>query len=254
MSAALTQRMNFYERILREGKFCAGTQAVAFLLLYKFYNGKTGRCDPGQKAIAEAAAITKRHVKRATDELRDAGWFDVRVGAGTNSKFGSTTAYIPRFDRVTSSSAAGDDESVREGVTSSSAKPVIEPIRGADAPSGTSEASPWDFGLSILTDAGVSQKQARQLIGKWRRQLAHDDARLMSIFLSAKNRSVVDPVAYVQAGVNSCAGAGTGARELSAAEKRGFLEQWGLTRAAPAEVDAKVRAEGLADRWHRGAA
>jgi len=43
------------------------------------------------------------------------------------------------------------------------------------------------------------------------------------------------------------------ATELSVAEKRAYLENWGMTRAGPAEIDARVKAEGLADRWHRGA-
>jgi len=40
------------------------------------------------------------------------------------------------------------------------------------------------------------------------------------------------------------------ARELSVAEKRAYLENWGLTRAGSAEVNARIKAEGLAERWH----
>jgi hypothetical protein len=43
------------------------------------------------------------------------------------------------------------------------------------------------------------------------------------------------------------------ATELSVAEKRVYLENWGMTRSGPVEIDARVKAEGLADRWHRGA-
>ena len=41
----------------------------------------------------------------------------------------------------------------------------------------------------------------------------------------------------------------TQATELSVTEKRAHLEKWGLTRAMPAEVTARIKAEGLADRW-----
>ena len=136
MAADLIQRMEFFSRLVREGDFCAGTQAVAFMLLYRFYNGGTGRCDPGQSAIARACGITQRHVKRATEELKAAGWFNVRPGSGTATRYGPTTAYQPRFERVTSSSGGDesvrgqqgvtnpspDDEFVRQGVTSSSAR------------------------------------------------------------------------------------------------------------------------------------
>jgi hypothetical protein len=117
MAADLIKRMELFSRVLREGNFCAGTQAVAFVLLYRFYNAQTERCDPGQSAIAKACGITPRHVKRAIEELKAAGWLDVQVGAGSATKFGPTSTYMPRFDRVTSSS--GDDDSVRgfKGVT-----------------------------------------------------------------------------------------------------------------------------------------
>jgi hypothetical protein len=120
MAADLIKRMALYSRILREGDFCAGTLKVAFVLLYRFYNKETGRCDPGQSTIAEACGITPRHVKRAIEQLKSAGWLDVQVGAGSPTKFGPTSTYTPRFDRVTNSS--GDDDSVRgfKGVTNPS--------------------------------------------------------------------------------------------------------------------------------------
>ena len=120
MAADLVMRMELYSRILREGDFCAGTLKVAFVLLYRFYNARTGRCDPGQSTIAKACGITHRHVKRAIEELKAAGWLDVQVGAGSATKFGPTNSYTPRFDRVTNSS--GDDDSVRgfKGVTNPS--------------------------------------------------------------------------------------------------------------------------------------
>jgi uncharacterized protein YdaU (DUF1376 family) len=114
--------------------------------------------------------------------------------------------------------------------------------------------SPWDFGLSILAAAGVSEKQARSLIGKWRKQLNSDDPKLLSLFLTAQAQSVADPVAYLTKAVGNAAGGPATPGELSAAEKRAFLEKWGLTRAPWAEVSAKIDAEGLSNRWRRGAA
>ena len=41
-------------------------------------------------------------------------------------------------------------------------------------------------------------------------------------------------------------------RELSIAEKRAYLEKWEMTRARPAEINARIKAEGLAAMWERG--
>jgi uncharacterized protein YdaU (DUF1376 family) len=112
--------------------------------------------------------------------------------------------------------------------------------------------SPWACGLSILTTAGISEKQARSLIGKWRKQLAGDDDRLLNLFLTAQAKSVPDPVAYLTKAVSNATNTTLVPGELSAAEKRAFLESWGMTRTPWAEVSARIEAEGMADRWHRG--
>src|ERR1700676_897868 len=92
-------RMEFYGRIIRQGDFGAGTLAVAFALLYHFYNADTGRCDPGRTALAKQAGVDRDQVKRAVRELKRGQWFDVRTGGGTPTRFGPTTAYIPSFEQ-----------------------------------------------------------------------------------------------------------------------------------------------------------
>ena len=90
------------------------------------------------------------------------------------------------------------------------------------------------------------------MVGKWRKELHGDDFRLMSLFLAAQAKSVVDPAAYISAAVTKGNSAGAALpRELSAAEKRGYLEKWGMTRAAWPEIAARIAAEGLQDVWHR---
>ena len=108
--ATFVTRMALYDRIVASGKFSAGTLAVAWVLLFKFYNSTTGRCDPGQTAIGKAAGVSPRHVKRATDELATARWFVVKSGEGSMTRFGPTTSYEPQFVQVTNLS--GDDEFV----------------------------------------------------------------------------------------------------------------------------------------------
>jgi DnaB-like helicase N terminal domain/Protein of unknown function (DUF1376) len=54
----------------------------------------------------------------------------------------------------------------------------------------------FDFGVSVLTGADVPAKNARSLIGKWRKDLG-DDAALLRALMDAKERAAVEPVAYV---------------------------------------------------------
>jgi len=58
----------------------------------------------------------------------------------------------------------------------------------------------FDFGIGVLTAAKVPERQARSLIGGWRKEL-DDDAKLMNLLLAAHNVSAVEPVAYVTAAV-----------------------------------------------------
>jgi hypothetical protein len=99
MAAPLMQRIDFYGRSLRESNCRGGTAKVAFALLFKFYNGQTGRCDPGQTALAREAGLCLRQVRKSITELRDAGWFRVTLGEGAETRYGRTSFYRPLFDR-----------------------------------------------------------------------------------------------------------------------------------------------------------
>jgi hypothetical protein len=183
MAADLIQRMEFYSSIVRHGAFGAGALAVAFALLYRFYNNNTGRCDPGRATLAREAGVSSRHVKRATDELQAGGWFDVKPGAGAMTRHGRTTAYTPLFsrtahlptracsptpiaaiDRRGGESVRGDefvtgDKSGQEGVTSSAPRTSKEPEgqsrREAARPLGSARTAPSDKEPARLSATGA---------------------------------------------------------------------------------------------------
>jgi hypothetical protein len=237
MAANLIQRMEFFGRIVQEGDYCAGTLAVAFVLLYRFYNGATGRCDPGQSAIAKASGITARHVKRASEDLKAGRWFDVRPGAGTPTRYGPTTAYQPLFERVTSSS--GDDESVsgdesvtpdelvRRGVTSSSAR--------------TSKRT----SNRVLA---VSEDAAMQFETLWRvfprREGGNPKKPAREKFMAALKRGV-DPTAIIRGAENYAADvAQTGTAPKFVCQLVTWLnqERWDGYQIAPEPQEARLRA------------
>lgn len=76
-------------------------------------------------------------------------------------------------------------------------------------PNGSGAAPPpdpikalFDFGRAVLAEGGIADKQARALIGKWRSALG-DDAKLMALFVTARNSHAQAPVPYLERAVRN---------------------------------------------------
>jgi len=70
-----------------------------------------------------------------------------------------------------------------------------------------------DFGIALLTSAGQTEKSARDMIGKWRKDLK-DDVKLMGLLVSAREQDAAEPIAYVTKAVrNELARASEAARQ-----------------------------------------
>jgi hypothetical protein len=54
----------------------------------------------------------------------------------------------------------------------------------------------FDFGIAVFTASGRSEREARTLLGKLRRD--SDDPKLMSLLVAARNQSAVEPFEYIQ--------------------------------------------------------
>ena len=70
MAADLLERMRLFDRIARDSHCTPADKAVAWALLWGFYNGDTGRCDPSLKTIGSRAFVSHRQAKRATKNSR----------------------------------------------------------------------------------------------------------------------------------------------------------------------------------------
>lgn len=57
-------------------------------------------------------------------------------------------------------------------------------------------AQVFDLGVRILTRRGTPERNARAMIGKFRKSL-HDDGRLLGILFSVDRENPVDPIAYL---------------------------------------------------------
>jgi hypothetical protein len=111
MIADLVTRMDFYADMLKANTFTRSALAVAFCLLYRHLNGRTGRCDPSISTLADKTGLTKRSVNSAVDELRKSGWWRVANGEGATVRGGRTNSYAPRFDVVKRESGEANDTS-----------------------------------------------------------------------------------------------------------------------------------------------
>lgn len=76
----------------------------------------------------------------------------------------------------------------------------------------------FDLGVSILTSTGTGEKQARSLLGKWRK--AKGEAAVLQALLDCRARSISNPVEWIEARFKS-------AKYVSASgyEYRGTEEQ-----------------------------
>jgi helix-turn-helix protein len=94
----LKERLDFYNAMVKSNTFSRGALAVAFILLYRFMNGRTGRCDPSIAKLAEETGLAERSVKRALRELKESeGWLIGQEGAKGR---GYRNSYVPQLERV----------------------------------------------------------------------------------------------------------------------------------------------------------
>lgn len=66
--------------------------------------------------------------------------------------------------------------------------------KGADAPKDPAKIM-FDSGVILLADAGMSDKQARAILGKWRSQ--HGEANVIAAIGKAQREGAIDPVAFI---------------------------------------------------------
>jgi hypothetical protein len=96
----LMQRMEFFAMMLKVNTFSGSALAVAFLLLYRHLNGRTGRCNPSIPVLANETGLTSRGVQKAVAELRNSGWWQVTQGVGR----GHTNSYAPCLKKANAGS------------------------------------------------------------------------------------------------------------------------------------------------------
>lgn len=179
--------------------------------------------------IAFALRISVKDAAKLLETLRAAGLFDqTETGLaphnwnGRQYKSDVSTTRVKRFRER--------NVKQRDAVTGNGERNVSPPLHAtppdtdseseqSSVPNGTGAAAPpkpddpdppsrrangqndpvkalFDLGVSILSAGGTSERQARSLVGKWRKELS-DDERLVGLFLQARKQSAVEPVAWL---------------------------------------------------------
>src|SRR5882724_7643092 len=140
------ERLDFYAAMVRSNTFSRSALAVAFILLYRFMNSRTGRCNPCIATLAEETGLAERCVKRAVAELRKSKWWLTRregEGRGDTNNYvpqlemalfdkGDTGVTHPGTERVSPASPIRREKGDKVGtkrVTPASPEPVREPVR-----------------------------------------------------------------------------------------------------------------------------
>lgn len=203
--------------------FLAGTSGLSpaergvYITLLCLIYEKDGPISNETARLSRRCGVPAGTFKRILSALVDVGKISEVDGMLTNRR--AERSITDRSDRVNSAKVAAqsrwsketekteqnqseiDAPAMRSDMRSQCASDAI-PEPEPDIPVGASK-SPRDLasvifsdGLALLTLGGVSEKQARGLLGKWRKQ--HGDGALIDALGKCQREGAVDPVAYIE--------------------------------------------------------
>jgi DNA-binding transcriptional regulator YhcF (GntR family) len=213
--ASVSGFVQIHRKLLGHPAFRNDAEAMAFAWLvvraswkacrvrYKDRLIELGR---GQLAISVrdfAAAMDrdKAWIERLLKRLRSEAMIETRNETGVNvvtickyaeyqaaDKLGETPKQTPA---ETGARQAQDTEQLREEVNKISSEANAS---GGEPPDPVKEL--FDLGVSILTTSGSTEKQARSLIGKWRK--SKGEAVVLQALLDCRARSISNPVEWLE--------------------------------------------------------
>jgi uncharacterized protein YdaU (DUF1376 family) len=189
------------------------------------YMAKDGRVPDDDRILARVAKLSTRRWRAVKATLLDGNYLEVRSGFLWQEKCEERLQKDGNFARSQrdkarkkwakkqakllngqgSGLAPASPEAGASTATSSVAKAT-----GGNPPLGSVGNTPpsdpvkalWDFGVSVLTSAGKTERDARAMIGKWRSRL-RNDGKLIGLLITANNQSAVEPVAYISKAISN---------------------------------------------------
>ena len=93
------------------------------------------------------------------------------------------------------------------GLTEGHSRPPAEGVVLADTPPPPTYTDPvhelFGEGVPTLVSLGVAEKQARSMIGKWRRDASEDCQAVLAAIVAAREQRVTDPVPWITAALKT---------------------------------------------------
>jgi hypothetical protein len=171
-----------------------------------------GHCWPGMNTLKRKCSKSDRTVQLAIKMLCAKGHLTRRevLGKGCNytvhpilrmasdprSRFAPEESSPPKGTTQTPEVASGKPSRTINSVAKATGVPPADPV-----------AALFDIGVSILTAAGHDERQARSLIGKWRKEKT--DGEVLTAFMDCRTKAISNPVEWLQKSL-------TGVRYVSA--------------------------------------
>lgn len=125
--------------------------------------------------------------------------------AGASARYGNRTG-----NRIANAGQSNSNPPSPSPGEEAKASPPSDPNGSAQsAPNGRDDPAKtmFDTGVRVLTERGVSERQARSVLGKCRGELK-DDGKLLSILLAVDREKPIEPLAYLSKAVANAAGGG----------------------------------------------
>jgi len=198
--------IRFMDGVEGMGPELIGAYAYVLDLIYS-RNGYSKRDDG---ALAGRMGCSKRKAKALVDSLIERGKIDAEGDYLTQKhakKHANTTRTL--HEQRVSAGRAGGEKSAKsrknKHLSEASASSKTNQIRidkntdtnvsGADAPPSPDKVM-FDSGKRLLVEAGKTQAQAGQLLGKWRK--AHGTEAVIAALGRAQREAAIDPVSFIE--------------------------------------------------------
>jgi hypothetical protein len=147
--------------------------------------------------MAEAWGWTAAKVQRFMERLKKLEMIRAETDTGL------TLLTVCNYDKFQAQSKASDTEAIQDRYTSDTneKKGVIREgnteAKASDGQAVDFAKQLWDRGVAFLGRHGTPDKQARTLIGKWRK--AYTDTDIFDAFAACSKEGIIDPVPWITA-------------------------------------------------------
>jgi hypothetical protein len=206
---------HIHRRVLAHPVFRNESEALAFVSLILKAAWKATRVRYKDRVLTlqrGQVAISQRDMARALD--RDKAWIErlwkrLRAEAMIEvaSEAGVAVITICNYDDYQAERGTGkaaneavEEAGARQAQGTEQRREEVKKISSeANASGDEAPADPvktlFDLGISLLTEAGQTEKQARSLVGKWRK--AKPDGEVLTAFLECRAESISNPVEWL---------------------------------------------------------